>query len=1145
MPVEGSILEFDPSNQWDFDGYDTNQGGSFGGGTFIASNTTVWQQINVSFVCPDEMDGANILGMVPNGNNAGQILIDAISLFEISPDQPEFEMPNEPLLCDVTTIQNLQNYITLPNGWGDITSITGPSNCIQNPSAGVYHFDATVLPTGTYDLTGVTISITVETPWGCPYTFTHLIESCCQLEVIENYGPNLCNGNTNIELSIDVQGAYGNYSIFWDGPGNTWGQTVEYFESVQQFVTYTVTVTDLGFPNCSVVESYAIPIYDIELAPDYSIGPLDDDWIDEDYYLMEDLIVETDEYFEINNCVLHFAPGKGIILQNGADLKVRNNSLLTNVGDCPDGLWRGIYAEQFSNHALTSHSSIRIIENSRIELAEKGIQVKTLYSSNPAATNWVNVICQNAEFTANRQDINMLGQTPGTQFYASFTNCSFELGDPLMQEEAIGLNPTHRVLLQRNDKFTAFINCSFHNYRQSYLQETAISAIRCLHAHVDFGTYTPNNTVGIESSSQITGYARGIDFLTATKHTCRVSNTDMANWRNIYVMAGANCSFKNNDLFCLPEEILLNLSSPILIPSPTAGYTSYDPLEPSLAGAPYGLYVDKGTSYTAIDNYFNMAIATDPDMKPYLHGLIANNTGDFANRIRRNHFADMGKAIKLQGDNRLGNGQSGTKYSCNEFTNNDLDIRELSSTFTAPSSWGVAHQQSVIDGDNSDPSNFFDQSICDYCDVNDISNTTGNGHNYVRAVGSSDPETSAVSDPPAVVIVQSFQTPDDCISSTQNIIDDGGNMSICSNEKENAETQYIAAKTAYDTWIDGGSTEDVLQVVNSTTFSSALETFYYLIERSPNLSEEALRSAIEQYNLPTPLLVQILASNPRAAKSTWVQQELLTLPIALEEYQLEQIAMGLNIWTSTENMESLMSGIQTNREAAMRCIWEAIENDSTITDKLSAQMALLDETTYYTDLLHKINFYVAQGNYADARQLTLDADDYHQLSTQDEFDMSRLYLVLEMEEELSQMNSPTLTTQQITALEEKLTQTSAFVAGKALDLLIAYAGKPYIEPIVEETPEERSMLANKKPKTTSGLRIYPNPADDLVVVDYPLAGINAIQVYNSIGQLAYSQNVSMQAKQFALDLSQLPGGVYELKLCSEQQTTVTTSLVLK
>ncbi|MDZ7902371.1 MAG: hypothetical protein U5L01_07450 [Rheinheimera sp.] len=69
-------------------------------------------------------------------------------------------------------------------------------------------------------------------------------------------------------------------------------------------------------------------------------------------------------------------------------------------------------------------------------------------------------------------------------------------------------------------------------------------------------------------------------------------------------------------------------------------------------------------------------------------------------------------------------------------------------------------------------------------------------------------------------------------------------------QKALAETNYEALHSAYETMVDGGNTEALVDAIQSTTYTEALQMYYDLMAQSPNVSEEALVEALKNMNSP-------------------------------------------------------------------------------------------------------------------------------------------------------------------------------------------------------------------------------------------------------------------------------------------------------
>jgi Secretion system C-terminal sorting domain len=303
--------------------------------------------------------------------------------------------------------------------------------------------------------------------------------------------------------------------------------------------------------------------------------------------------------------------------------------------------------------------------------------------------------------------------------------------------------------------------------------------------------------------------------------------------------------------------------------------------------------------------------------------------------------------------------------------------------------------------------------------------------------------------------------------------------------------------------------------------------------------------ALKKYELQNVLLTQILSSNPHAAKSGRISTEMDSRTVPFEEYQKAQINQGLSLFSSKEIMELNMAALLTARGDALTELFSGIEEDENIVDKIPAKLALLDETIYYDDLLMKIELLASNGNYAAARQLTTDATNYFRLMPEDKVDMESMYDLLEIQEALFAWPDATLNNAQETTLYEMLDKTSAVVNTKALAILIEQGVYNYFEPITIDENELKSKDLTYWSTDKHYYKVYPNPAHDLLTIEYKHAGVFSIELYDLTGKLILKQGTQNLAIQFVLNIAELPISLYEVRLTNQYGATLASSVLLK
>jgi len=283
--------------------------------------------------------------------------------------------------------------------------------------------------------------------------------------------------------------------------------------------------------------------------------------------------------------------------------------------------------------------------------------------------------------------------------------------------------------------------------------------------------------------------------------------------------------------------------------------------------------------------------------------------------------------------------------------------------------------------------------------------------------------------------------------------------------------------------VDGGDTQSLTEEVLNTTYSDAIETYYELMARSPNVSEEVLIEAVKQFELPNVLLTLILASNPTAAKSTNVRGEVQNRLIPLEEYQLELIEEG-RYWVSyKEQLEGRISqlkgwldyiliqqidGVLLNEDGALAVAEvEELLSDQTEPRWLYLRAAAMSET----------------GNLAGAIELLETMPAYtnlHALEQEQLDDALYVYSLLELagSNQLTALNTSQQENLEAIAAKEFATSTQ-LARGLLLrfGILVEVGDNLFIP-----QPANRSLRYKDGNKSAIKFELFPNPAQSFISI---------------------------------------------------------------
>ncbi|MCB2220326.1 MAG: T9SS type A sorting domain-containing protein [Bacteroidetes bacterium] len=564
----------------------------------------------------------------------------------------------------------------------------------------------------------------------------------------------------------------------------------------------------------------------------------------------------------------------------------------------------------------------------------------------------------------------------------------------------------------------------------------------------------------------------------------------------------------------------------------------------------YGLYLDNCTGYMIEENYFH----NDEQVQEGV-GLVINNSGSDFNEIYNNQFENTNYATLTQGCNRDADPDYGLKIKCNDYWNNDHDI--VVSYDTATVYPGISKAQGAPGATQMQAGNTFSHNN-NGISTSDFYNIKDGFFTYYHHDPDSTPSDNVV---PIYytnkyISLSNEGNPYSKLNSCASHIDTTGGggqgeeemrSSMVVNENEADSVQAILTAL-----VDGGNTSVLEQQVYQSMPPQSYDLYMNLMGKSPYLSDSVLLAAIEKENvLNNAMIKEILIANPQSAKSGQVMDKVDEKTNPLTEEMIAEILLGKYMVAAKEKLESQVSWYRHQRAMTLNRLLRSYRNDTIHAWANDSLQAILTREKRLSDKYRLTLTYFANGNVQNASNVlevlpgayTMNAQ---QLAYYD--DMNDFFDIYSGLPDSLQIDS--LTEVQLSVLQALADYLMTRPAAYARNLLMEYAGYPYQEPIIlpEEGLKAAEALVNNDltvGKTSAdNFSIYPNPADNVVIIDMKTVNSNGIRVslYDNQGRPVKTVVIPAWEQQFIMGTGRLETGIYLVKLEKNGKTLGTKKL---
>lgn len=349
---------------------------------------------------------------------------------------------------------------------------------------------------------------------------------------------------------------------------------------------------------------------------------------------------------------------------------------------------------------------------------------------------------------------------------------------------------------------------------------------------------------------------------------------------------------------------------------------------------------------------------------------------------------------------------------------------------------------------------------------------------------------------------------------------------------------------------DEGNTEGLSLEVETTIPQEAYQKYIELLQTSPFISEEVLKSLGQnEIGFSATMVRDVMVANPQSAKSEDVMSQLENrvnqLPIGI----MKQIKKGKDRVAAYENLKAEILSKTGNQNALLSDgIISVINKDSLDnTNHVLGFYALLDEPQFK---ISEAEIHFSRGEFTEVLSVLQNAINVAGNKEKEYYiQLNGFYshLIDLLNNGLILDSLPQTEMEWLAGIEP---DHAAFA--KAQNLMVLNKMPVVLEPLFlpGETELKSGNIFNNEIETDDDLaalaEIYPNPAQDHVTIFYQMEGYSNLElsVTDVLGRVVYRESLKSEIDAIVLNLETLKQGQYLISIYSGKEKLMVKSLVV-
>jgi hypothetical protein len=863
--------------------------------------------------------------------------------------------------------------------------------------------------------------------------------------------------------------------------------------------------------------------------------------------------LKNDDYLITNGATLTItgqvamAENSDIFVDAGAKIKIDGGRLTSSC----NSLWNGIdlWGDARMPQIRDYQGSAQIINGGTIEFARCGVE-NTIVNGIPYTYTGGIVSAYDAVFKDNLVAVRFWpyhNHNPLTGSPAP--NCSrLENSEFMTSWDLYDMRLNPQVFVQMQEVEGIYIlGCEFHN-------------------KLDLAELNPGERSGVgilayESNYLVSNYCIEPSTIPCSRYKpCRFENLEYGIWSG-YITSAISARIRNS-------EFVNNVTGIDLFASAFSEVTQNTFEIRKIENLPFddliycGLYLDNCMAYDVEENSFFTFFDERQREEQVSIGLIVNNSGEDNNDIYNNIFDGLYAGIIAQEVNRDQEGIRGLQIKCNKFTNGIFDIAVTKDPQNSVIT-GIAKEQgsNEIDDDQTAPAG----NRFSFIDLGENPEPEGNYFNSCESITywyHADangyyiiPErhtTAPMVDPKPETqhgfkFVPEQSCPSNLVGGGPGILEQKASM-ISAGQNADSVQNLLSLLT------DGGDTKGLLSDIQNSWPEEAFELYSGLISNSPYLSDTSMIKAIEKENVLLPgMIADVLVANPQSVKSEKVMSSVDGRANPLTEDQLADIGQGRFIIGAKESLESHHSRYLFLKDQSKSKIVRLYKADTLSESSIDSVINILSMQNDLTDEYLEAFEYLKKGDSGNVVNTLDDIPLNYNLTVaqENEYELYQDYMNLLLSLDTAGSSIFEMDSLKKSTIYQIMTSSNGRLKSMARNILIANDSLDYVRHITLPQPGLKSAKIRtwpvKRIQSENVMRIYPNPANDLVIVEIRLKNepINAsINLTDMRGITLKFYSLEKQNDYLVIPLSEFPSGNFFFQLNTNNITTETRKLII-